>query len=234
LRQGRGTAKKNNIYFAGGMKMPDAPIIVLTGGIASGKSTVAQMLAELGGEVISADGLAREVLQSGSPGWREVVALWGPEILTPGGEINRAALGRKVFADEKQRRRLEAITHPKIYALMEERLTTARRRAPFVVLEIPLYFETGRVPPASEVWVVYVDRATQLARLMERSGLSREEAEARLEAQWPLERKRALADRVIDNSDGLEATRQQVRQALTLLLERQGLRKEEVWRRLNE
>lgn len=205
--------------------MPGAPVIVLTGGIASGKSTVAQMLAELGGEIISADGLAREVLQSGSPGWREVVALWGPEILTPAGEINRAALGRKVFADENERRRLETITHPKIYALMEERLATACRRAPFVVLEIPLYFETGRVPPASEVWVVYVDRATQLARLMERSGLSREEAEARLEAQWPLERKRALADRVIDNSDGLEATRQQVRQALTLLLERQGLRK---------
>lgn len=213
--------------------MPDAPVIVVTGGIASGKTTVAQMLAELGGEIISADGLAREVLQSGSPGWREVVALWGPEILTPAGEINRAALGRKVFADENERRRLEAITHPKIHALMEERLTTARRRAPFVVLEIPLYFETGRVTPASEVWVVYVDRATQLSRLMERSGLSQEEAETRLKAQWPLERKRALADRVIDNSDGLEATRHQVRQALTLLLERQGLKKEEVWRRLN-
>lgn len=213
--------------------MPDAPVIVVTGGIASGKTTVAQMLAELGGEIISADGLAREVLQSGSPGWREVVAIWGPEILTPAGEINRAALGRKVFADENERRRLEAITHPKIYALMEERLTTARRRAPFVVLEIPLYFETGRVTPASEVWVVYVDRATQLSRMMERSGLSQEEAETRLKAQWPLERKRALADRVIDNSDGLEATRHQVRQALTLLLERQGLKKEEVWRRLN-
>lgn len=213
--------------------MPEAPVIVITGGVASGKTTVAQMLADLGGEVISADVLAREVLQKGSPGWREVVALWGPEILTPSGEINRAALGRKVFADERERRRLEKITHPRISVLIKERLSGARQRAPFVVLEIPLYFETGQVLPASEVWVVYADRATQLSRLMERSRLSREEAEARLKAQWPLEKKRALADRVIDNSNGLEATRQQVRQALTLFLEKQGLRKEEVWRRLN-
>jgi dephospho-CoA kinase len=207
--------------------MPGVPVIVVTGGIASGKTTVAQMLAELGGEVISADALAREVLQSGSPAWREIVALWGPEILTPAGDINRSALGRRIFADEGERRRLEAITHPRIYTLMQERLADARRRAPFVVLEIPLYFETGQVLPANEVWVVYVDRATQLSRLMERNGLSREEAEIRLESQWPLERKRALADRVIDNSNGLEATRQQVRQALNLLLEEQGLTKQE-------
>ncbi|MDI3522925.1 MAG: dephospho-CoA kinase [Bacillota bacterium] len=202
--------------------MPGTPIIVLTGGIASGKSTVARMLAEEGGEVISADVLAREVLAPGSPGWEEVVQTWGTGVLTPEGEIDRRRLGRWVFASSEERRRLEEITHPRIFALLQERLAAAVARAPFVVLEVPLYFETGRRLPASEVWVVYADRATQLARLVERSGLTPAEAEARLAAQQPLTEKCALADRVIDNSGTREQTRRAVQEALAALWGRRG------------
>ncbi|HHY92405.1 MAG TPA: dephospho-CoA kinase, partial [Firmicutes bacterium] len=113
--------------------MPGTPVIILTGGIASGKSTVAAMLAEEGGAVISADALAREVLAVGSPGWREVVDAWGAEVLTEKGEIDRRRLARRVFPLPEERRRLEAITHPRIFALLKERLAAAAQRAPFVV-----------------------------------------------------------------------------------------------------
>lgn len=214
--------------------MPETPVIVLTGGIASGKSTVAKMLADEGGAVISADALAREVLAAGSPGHQEVVNTWGREILTAEGEVNRELLGRLVFNDPQQRRLLEEITHPRIFCLMQERLAEAREKVPFVVLEIPLYFETGRVPRATEVWVVYADRATQMARLRERNGLSLEEADRRLAAQWSLEKKCALADRVIDNSGSEDETRAAVRRALADFFRTRAREGEKGPARLNE
>ncbi|NLY51185.1 MAG: dephospho-CoA kinase [Firmicutes bacterium] len=198
--------------------MPAAPVIVLTGGIASGKSTVAKLLAAAGGRVISADSLAREVLLPGQAAWKEVVSAWGQGVLTSTGEIDRVKLGRLVFTDPAARRRLEKITHPRIFDLMHQQMVEAQKSAAFVVLEIPLYFETECSVPADEVWVVYVGPLTQLKRLQERSGLTHEEASARVAAQLPLEKKCAWADRVIDNSKSLAITEKTVKTALQDLL----------------
>lgn len=189
-------------------------VIVLTGGIASGKSMVASMLAEQGALVISADQLAREVMVPGAPAWREIVQFFGHSILTPGGEIDRRRLGTMVFSDAQARSCLEEITHPRIWALLGERLRIAQENAPLVVLEIPLYFESGLSIPQAQVWVVYVDEATQLERLMSRDGLTKPEAKDRIKAQMPLDDKCAWADRVIDNTGSKEATLEQIREAL--------------------
>ncbi|HEY8417012.1 MAG TPA: dephospho-CoA kinase [Limnochordales bacterium] len=187
-------------------------VIGLTGGIASGKSTVAAMFAELGAAVVSADEIAREVVEPGEPALEEIRTVFGPEVLLPDGRLDRRRLGAIVFADPERRRRLEAILHPRIRARMRERIEAAAGAGRPVVAEIPLLFES---PPSRALVdvtvVVYVDREQQLARLVARDGLSPAEAEARLAAQLPLEEKARLADYVIDNRGGLEHTRAQVR-----------------------
>lgn len=175
-------------------------IIGLTGGIASGKSTAARRLEELGAVVIDADQLAREAVMPGTSAHRAIIDEFGPQILLPDGGIDRKALGSIVFRDPAARLRLEAITHPAIAALAEQRLAALRDaagRAAFYVA--PLLFEAGVEGRVDEVWVVYVDRETQLARLTGRDGLTREEAEQRLAAQMPMEEKAARGSVVIDN-----------------------------------
>jgi dephospho-CoA kinase len=192
----------------------DAPVIVLTGGIASGKSMVAQMLRDCGAHVISADQIAREVVAPGKSALREIVQVFGPSMLTSKGDLDRRRLARLIFNNTKARRQLDEITHPQIWSLLDKRIKDARREASLVVVEIPLYFESGWSIPRAEVWVVYVDETTQLERLMSRDGLTHQEAEARINAQMLLIDKCALADWVIDNSHGKEETRAQVRRAL--------------------
>jgi len=176
-------------------------IIGLTGGIATGKSTVAAMLASRGAAVVDADLLAREVVEPGSPGLVAVAAAFGAEVLTATGRLDRARLAAIVFADPASRRRLEEITHPLIHARIDERVAAAAAaRPPLVVAQVPLLFEIGGQSAYPDgVLLVYADAATQLRRLHERDGLSEEAARLRLAAQLPIERKRKLATWVIDN-----------------------------------
>ena len=186
-------------------------VIGLTGGIASGKSTVARILERLGAVIVDADLLAREAVLPGSTAHGAIVDSFGPEVLLPDASINRKALGRIVFADPDARRRLEAITHPAIAGLAEERLARARcSEAPAVFYVAPLLIEAGATNRVDDIWVVYADRETQITRLTERDGIRREEAEQRLAAQMPMEEKAAYGSAVIDNRGTPEETERQV------------------------
>ena len=185
-------------------------ILGLTGGIGSGKSMVAQMFAQLGAAVVDADQLAREVVEPGQPALQEIAATFGPEVLLPDGRLDRPRLAAIIFADPAERAKLDAITHPRIRARMDEEIE-ARRSGPGVLLvDIPLLYENDRVDTVEKVIVVWVDPPTQLRRLSQRGGLSAEAARQRISAQMPLDAKRARADHVIDNSGELEETRRQV------------------------
>ena len=174
--------------------------IGLTGGIASGKSRVGRLLEAHGWPVLDADRYAREALAAGSDATRQVLERWGDAVRAPDEPLglNRAALGRIVFAESKARRWLEHLVHPVVRQRFEQELQ-ALAGAPCVVLMIPLLFEAGQTDLCSEVWLVDCEEQQQLERLMLRDDLSEQEAQLRITAQWPLSRKRPLADRIIDN-----------------------------------
>ena len=187
-------------------------VIGLTGGIASGKSTVARMLEQLGAVVIDADLLAREVVAPGGPAYQAVIDAFGTAILKPDLTINRETLARLVFSDPAERKRLEGITHPAIGRLAEERLAGLAGKGHTVVFYMaPILIEAGATSRVDEIWVVYVDARTQLQRLMARDGSSREEALGRIAAQMPLDEKVKFGSRIIDNSGTPEQTGRQVR-----------------------
>lgn len=186
-------------------------IIGLTGGIASGKSTVARILERLGAVVVDADQVSREAVVPGTPAHEQIVEEFGRAILNPDGTINRGALGRIVFADPSRRRDLEMITHPAIGQLADQKLAELKEAGtPVVFYMAPLLIEAGAASRVGEIWVVYVDRETQIARLMSRDGISRQEAEQRIAAQMPMEEKRAYGKVVIDNRGGHEEAERQV------------------------
>lgn len=188
--------------------MPDKPVIGLTGGIASGKSVVADVLRGQGVEVVDADALAREVVTPGSDGLREVVAAFGAGVIDAQGRLDREALGRVVFADAAARKRLEAITHPRIGQLSMERLASAAAGpAPYIVYEAPLLVETGAYRGLAALVVVSADAAAQIARIQTRDGLDEAAARARIAAQLPLANKVAVADWVIANDGSLDTLR---------------------------
>jgi dephospho-CoA kinase len=174
-------------------------LVGLTGGVATGKSTVAKMFARCGAVVIDADQLARKAVQPGKPAWREIVRTFGRGILNPDRTINRRALGAIVFHDKKKLRRLERIVHPRV-AREQARLTKqALRNNPnaVVIYDVPLLFEAGIDKRVDKTIVVTADRETQIARLAKRNGLTRAEALRRIKSQWPLSRKIRRADIVI-------------------------------------
>jgi dephospho-CoA kinase len=183
-------------------------ILGLTGSIASGKSSVADCFVECGAILVSADLLAREVVNSGSPTLSKLVDSFGPDILTPGGSLNREVLAKKVFADPVARRQLESITHPAIAHLAESRLAELKSSPhDLIVYEVPLLFEAGAESRVDQVLVVVIDPAIQIARLLRRDNLSDAEARQRIAAQWPQADKVQKADFVIDNSGSLQQTR---------------------------
>jgi dephospho-CoA kinase len=185
-------------------------IIGLTGGIASGKSTVSQLLRELGASVLDADQLAREVVEPGAPALAEIAARF-PGVLTPDGRLDRPKLGARVFGDEGERTALNAIIHPRIQqAFAEKTRALADQGVELVVYDAPLLYENKLESWMEQVIVVVVPRDVQLSRLIARDGLTPEQAEARLASQLPLDEKRARADHVIDNSGSREQTRAQV------------------------
>lgn len=188
-------------------------VLGLTGGIATGKSVVAGFFRELGAAVVDADRLAHEVTDPGQPALEEIVRAFGPGVLTADGRLDRAALGRLVFADVGARRRLEAIVHPRVRERLREAVDRLKGAGPpLIVLEIPLLFETGEelLPLLDRVLVVTAPEAVQLRRLQERNRLSEAEARARMAAQMPLSEKVRRADYVVENGGALEETRRQV------------------------
>lgn len=183
--------------------------VALTGGVASGKSAIAQVLAELGAVVVDADVLAREVVAPGTDGLREVVAAFGAGVLTATGELDRPAVARVVFADEASRRRLEAIIHPRVRARAAELEAGAPEDA-LVVHDIPLLVETGQTDSFDAVIVVDTPVEVQVDRMVRLRGMSPADARARIAAQATREQRRAVATYVVENTGTLEDLRNQV------------------------
>lgn len=182
-------------------------LIGVTGGIATGKSTVDRMLADHGAIVIDADELAREAVRPGEPTLDEVAARFGRDVIRPDGTLDRGRVGEIVFADAEARHDLERITHPRIMELMQERIAAALAGpAPLVAVDIPLLFERAREGMFEGVLLVYAPRDVQLRRLRERNGLDEDAALQRLAAQLPIDEKRDRASWIIDNSHGIDAT----------------------------
>lgn len=188
----------------------------LTGGIASGKSTVSAILAELGAVVIDADLLAREVVARGTPGLAAVVEEFGDAVLTPEGDLDRPAMGRIVFGDAGARKRLEAIIHPLVHRRGAELEAEAPGDA-VVVHDIPLLAEGGRASSFDAVVVVDSPSEVQVERMVRDRGWSREEAEARIAAQATREERLAIATHVIENTGSLEDLRARVEQVYAAL-----------------
>ena len=181
----------------------------LTGGVASGKSTVSAMLVELGAVLIDADVLAREVVARGTPGLEAVVAEFGTDLLTPDGDLDRAAMGALVFADADARKRLEAIVHPLVF----ERIMALESQAPddaVVVHDIPLLAESGRADTFDAVLVVHAPAELQIERMTQDRGWTREEAEARIAAQASSEERLTVATHIIDNTGSVDELRDRV------------------------
>ncbi|MGG6313709.1 dephospho-CoA kinase [Paenibacillus macerans] len=186
--------------------------IGLTGGIATGKSTVSHMLALRGAAVIDADLIAREIMEPGHPVLAAVAERFGQAVLHADGTLNRKKLGEIVFSQPEERKTLESLTHPAIRAEMKKRMSGLEAADPgrLVVADIPLLYESGLEPLYDEIMVVYVPRELQLSRLILRDGLTEDEAEKRLRAQMDIEIKKERADILIDNSRGLADTERQV------------------------
>ena len=185
-------------------------IIGLTGGIGSGKSTVGEMLRELGAAVVDADAGARAVVEPGQPALDEIREAFGAKMLRPDGGLDRDRMAALVFADDDARARLNAITHPRVRAWMAERVRAAADAgAEVVVLDVPLMYESGLQAGVESVIVVWAPPETQVARAVER-GMGEEDARARVAAQIPIDEKRERADHVIENSGAIDDTRRQV------------------------
>jgi dephospho-CoA kinase len=181
----------------------------LTGGIATGKSTVAAIFEEAGARLIDADRIAREAVRKDAPAYREIVAHFGPEVLRENGELDRKRLAAVIFGDPDEQRALERIVHPRVRQAIDLGIEQLRRQAPdaLLIVDIPLLFEAGMQHGLDAVIVVYAPEDLQAERLMARDGLTRPEAVARIRAQMPIESKRALATYLIDNSGSMARTR---------------------------
>lgn len=217
---GRPSADHDRVEFLLLSHPPKLKLIGLTGGAGSGKSTVSDMLRELGAVVVDADEATHAVYAHGTPGFAAVVQEFGPSYVR-NGEIDRARLGELVFRDQGARLRLNAIVHPLVREWMAARtVEAAEGGADIVVQDVPLLFENGLQRLFSEVVLVYVPEEVQVQRLVEGRGLRKERARAIVAAQMPIEEKRRLAAHVIDNGSSREATREQVRRFWTELAAR--------------
>jgi dephospho-CoA kinase len=191
----------------------------LTGGIATGKSTVSRILQKLGAHIVDADKIAREAVCCGKPAWEEIKKQFGDEILLDDGGIDREKLGRIVFYDEGKRIALERIIHPEVSRVMEDRVCAITAKDPIavVILDVPLLIETGMDQGLNQIIVVYCPEKVQIQRLMERDKVTGEDALARVRAQMPIEEKKLHATLIIDNSLSVDDTRKQVEEAYNKL-----------------
>lgn len=187
-------------------------IIGLTGGIGSGKSTVAAYLQTLGAPVIDADAVSRALTAPGGAALSAIRECFGSEVFAADGTLDRKALAARVFADPAALAQLNAITHPRIFAAIEERLAAlASAGEPAAVVDMPLLFETGYQTHCHQVWLVAVGEETQIARVMARDGCSRQQALSRIASQMPLAEKAKLATHIIQNDGAVEAAYAQAR-----------------------
>lgn len=195
-------------------------VIGVTGGFGTGKSTVARMFKELGAVVLDADALSREATEPKRLAWRRIVKLYGPRVLNEDQTIDRRALAELVFSDEPARRRLEAMIHPQVIRRIKQQLHQLRRQRSVraVVLDVPLLFEVGAEGLADAVVVVTAQAEVRARRLRKQAGWTQEAITRRDGAQWELSAKVALADYVVDNANGLEQTRTQVRRIWSQLV----------------
>ena len=189
----------------------------LTGNIGTGKSTAAGMLVDLGAEAIDADQVTREVMRAGTPVYAAIVEAFGPEVLSPDGEIDRRRLGEIVFADPAALARLESIVHPATIEAVSRRVAASGARV--VVIEAIKLIEAGMADGYDSLWVTTCRQEQQVERIMAARGMTQDEAWRRVRAQPPQEKKIARADVVIDTSSTLAQTRQQVQEAWERLLE---------------
>ncbi len=194
-------------------------IVGLTGGIGSGKSTVAEMFKDEGAHVIDFDYLARLVVEPDKPAWRDIIDYFGPEILSPDKTLNRSALADIVFSDDENRKALEGFTHPRIFKERDVLIREIKKKDPFsiVIIDVPLLFELSSSKKFDKVILVYVPRSIQFKRLTKRDGLTKEELEKRFKSQIPIEEKRSLSDYIINNEGKLNNTRDQVRKVMNEL-----------------
>lgn len=193
-------------------------VIGLTGGIASGKSTVSELLSVFGFKVVDADKAAREAVKKGSKGLAQVREVFGDEAIDENGEMNRRYMGDLVFNHPERRLELNAIIHPIVRDIMEEEKQEYLKQGYNVIMDIPLLFENELENTVDEVWVVYTSESIQTDRLMQRNNLSLEDAKARVYSQISIDKKSRMADHVIDNlGDKLE-----LKQNLERLLEEEG------------
>jgi dephospho-CoA kinase len=191
--------------------------VALTGGIATGKSHCLQRFASLGAATIDADVLSREAVAPGSPGLHAVADRFGPGVLAPDGSLDRAALGRLVFADQKARASLEAIIHPEVYRRVRDWYANLPSTHVVAIADIPLLFETGHNHDFDQVIVAACSPDEQLRRVMARDGQGEADARARLAAQWPIGEKVNRASRVIWTDRGFGETNRQVADVYTAL-----------------
>ena len=189
-------------------------LVGLTGGVATGKSTVAKMLKQYGAVVIDADQLARDVVKPGKPAWRAIVTLFGKTVLNPDRSLDRQTLGSIVFCNRTKRRQLERIIHPRVAREQHRLVRRIAKRKPHavVIYEVPLLFEAGVDRRVDEIIVVTADRETQIVRLTKRNSLSRAEALRRIRSQMPLAKKIQQADHVLNGTLPRPSLRKQVGQ----------------------
>lgn len=200
------------------------PVVGLTGGIASGKSTVGKILTGFGVTVLDADQFSRDLTVRGSEALQAICTEFGESILTAEGELDRRALGARVFSDAAEREKLNAIMHPRIAKLSEERFRIAQDSpTPYVVYEAALLVELGTHKTLSKLIVVAAEPALQLRRVISRNNLTEAEARDRLASQFPLDKKVAVADYVIHNDDDREALVQRTRAVHEQILKLTGL-----------
>lgn len=187
-------------------------VVGLTGGIASGKSVVSNMLRDLGASIIDADEISREVMMPHTKCWEEVIATYGSELLLKDLTIDRKKLAGSVFKDSEQIKTLNRIVHPYIMQRIEEMIEEITNNDPqsLVIVDAALLVETGLYKHYNKLIVVYVSKETQLKRLMIRDAMSREEAESRIDLQSPLTEKMKVADYIIENEGSLSQTRKEV------------------------
>jgi dephospho-CoA kinase len=187
-------------------------VIGLTGGIASGKTTVATILQELGAAVLDADEVAKKIVQKGKPAYKEIIKTFGRKVLTSDGDLNRKLLGKIVFNDEEKRKKLESIIHPRVKEYFLEEIQRIKEKDPqkIIVLDVPLLLESGMETLVDEVWVVAVSEELQIKRIELRDRIGRQEALKRIKAQMPLKEKLKYADRIINAEGTLEDTKRQV------------------------